>query len=164
MSGPAITNPVFAQVMVRVKDPKKSVDFYQRLCGMKFLAKLDFPEKTFSLYFLAYTDDEPPAEDATQAEKARWLWARRYMTLELTHNYGTENQEGFSYHNGNSEPRGFGHIGITSADIYGACKRFEAEGCKIVRQPGPFAEHSEIAFVADPDGYWIELIQQPKSE
>jgi len=83
-----------------------------------------------------------------------------YYILELTHNWGTENQEGFQYHNGNSEPRGFGHIGICVDNIYDACEKLEKEGVKIQRKPGPFKEMVDIAFVCDPDNYWIELIQR----
>jgi len=161
MLGP---DPVYAQTMLRVKDPKKSLEFYQKL-GMKFVAKLDINELDFSLYFLAYTNDTPmlPIDDGTERDRAGiagWLWTRRYWTLELTHNYGTETKEDFSYHNGNVEPRGFGHIGILVDDIYGSCKKLEEMGYKIVRQPGPFAQIAEIAFVADPDGYWVELIKR----
>jgi len=158
--------PVFAQTMLRVKDPKVSIDFYTRLCGLKLINKMDFPTKKFTLYFLAFTDESPPntlEEENSGIKNATWLFTRKYFTLELTHNWGTETDPEFKgYHNGNSDPRGFGHIGFVVEDIYASSKAFEKEGVKVVRQPGPFEDAGHLAFISDPDGYWIELIQRPK--
>ena len=77
--------------------------------------------------------------------------------LELTHNWGTENDEDFSHHDGNSDPRGFGHIGITVPDVYEACERFESLGVEFQKKPDD-GNMKGLAFIKDPDGYWIEIL------
>jgi len=74
------SKPVFAQTMLRVKDPKKSLDFYTRLMGMKHIAKFDFPDLAFTLYFLAYTDEENPYPNDVKQTSA-WLFQRQFITL-----------------------------------------------------------------------------------
>ncbi|NXB06869.1 LGUL lyase, partial [Cnemophilus loriae] len=145
---------MFQQTMLRVKDPKKSLDFYTRVLGMTLLQKFDFPTMKFSLYFLGYEDKNDIPKD--KAERTPWTFSRK-ATLELTHNWGTENDESQSYHNGNSDPRGFGHIGIAVPDVYKACKRFEELGVKFVKKPDD-GKMKGLAFVQDPDGYWIEIL------
>eukprot|EP01103_Thecamoeba_quadrilineata_P007321 TRINITY_DN1718_c0_g1_i1.p1 TRINITY_DN1718_c0_g1~~TRINITY_DN1718_c0_g1_i1.p1 ORF type:complete len:156 (-),score=18.87 TRINITY_DN1718_c0_g1_i1:153-620(-) len=140
-------DPVYAQTMLRIKDPKPTLDFYTRLMGMKLLTKMDFPELKFSLYFLAFTDESPPYDPNTEGNKnADWLFQRKYMTLELTHNWGTETSDE-KYHNGNTEPRGYGHIGFTLDDIYTTCEKLEKEGVKIVRKPSPFQNSLGVMFL-----------------
>lgn len=112
----------------------------------------------FSLYFLAYEDKNDFPKDKN--EKMAWVFSRK-ATLELTHNWGTENDEAQSYHNGNSDPRGFGHIGIAVPDVYGACKRFEELGVKFVKKPDD-GKMKGLAFIQDPDGYWIEILNPNK--
>lgn len=73
-----------------------------------------------------------------------------------THNWGTESDPGFKYHNGNSEPRGFGNIGVTVDDTYKACERFERLGVEFVKKPND-GKMKGIAFIKDPDGYWTEI-------
>ncbi|XP_009949503.1 PREDICTED: lactoylglutathione lyase, partial [Leptosomus discolor] len=145
---------LFQQTMLRVKDPKKSLDFYTRILGMTLLQKFDFPTMKFSLYFLAYEDKNDIPKDKT--ERTAWTFSRK-ATLELTHNWGTENDENQSYHNGNSDPRGFGHIGIAVPDVNKACKRFEELGVKFVKKPDD-GKMKGLAFIQDPDGYWIEIL------
>lgn len=154
---------VFAQTMVRVKDPVKSREFYEAL-GMRFLTRFDFPELKFSLHFFAFTNDETvPKQDAPQEERARWLWSRDYPTMELTHNWGTEEESTYVYSNGNSEPgKGFGHVGFLVDDLYACCDAVQKAGYTVSRKPGPFQNVGEIAFIRDPDDYWIELIQKSK--
>ncbi|CAG5118679.1 unnamed protein product [Candidula unifasciata] len=133
---------------------KKSLDFYSRVMGMTLLLKLDFPAMDFSLYFMGY---ENPADIPTDPkERAKFCFSRK-ATLELTHNYGTEKDEKFVYHNGNSEPRGFGHIGIVVPDVYKACDRFEDLGVPFVKKPDA-GKMKGLAFIQDPDGYWIEIL------
>ncbi|OAY79727.1 lactoylglutathione lyase [Ananas comosus] len=142
------------QTMFRVKDPKVSLDFYSRVLGMKLLKRLDFPEMKFSLYFLGYEDTASAPADPVQ--RTVWTFSQK-ATLELTHNWGTETDPEFKgYHNGNSEPRGFGHIGITVDDTYKACERFECLGVEFVKKPDD-GKMKGIAFIKDPDGYWIEI-------
>lgn len=94
---------LFQQTMYRIKDPKRSLPFYSEVLGMTLLVKLDFEEARFSLYFMGYEDPSEVPLDP----KIRKVWAMsRKATIELTHNWGTENQEGEVYHNGNSDPRG----------------------------------------------------------
>jgi lactoylglutathione lyase len=78
--------------------------------------------------------------------------------LELTHNWGTENDPDFSYHDGNAQPQGFGHIGFSVPDVYQACERLEQLGVEFVKKPDA-GKMKGLAFIKDPDGYWIEILQ-----
>ena len=141
------------QTMLRIKDPLKSVAFYQDVLGMTQLDKFDFPDMEFSLYFMGYPTTDIPQEPQ---QRAKWIFDQPAL-LELTHNYGTENDADFTYHNGNSQPRGFGHIGISVPDVYAACERFEKLGIEFVKRPDE-GSMKGLAFVQDPDGYWIEIL------
>ncbi|KAK7068362.1 Lactoylglutathione lyase [Halocaridina rubra] len=150
---------IFQQTMFRIKDPKSSLDFYTRVLGMRLLKKLDFPSMKFTLYFMGFElpGDIPSDED----ERTAWCFSRK-ATLELTHNWGTENDPEFKgYHNGNADPRGFGHIGIMVPDVEKACERFESLGTKFVKKPSD-GKMRNIAFIQDPDGYWIEILSAGK--
>ncbi|ERN10490.1 hypothetical protein AMTR_s00161p00056860 [Amborella trichopoda] len=130
------------QTMFRIKDPKVSLDFYSRVLGMKLLKRLDFPDMKFSLYFLGYEDTNTAPTDPTQ--RTVWTFGQK-ATIELTHNWGTETDPDFKgYHNGNSEPRGFGHIGITVDDTYKACERFERLGVEFVKRPDDGLDNSGL--------------------
>ncbi|KAJ4800650.1 Lactoylglutathione lyase [Rhynchospora pubera] len=147
------------QTMLRVKDPKVSLDFYSRVLGMSLLKRLDFPEMKFSLYFLGYENVASAPVDPVQ--RTVWTFGQK-ATLELTHNWGTESDPEFKgYHNGNSDPRGFGHIGITVDDVYKACARFESLGVEFAKKPDD-GKMKGIAFIKDPDGYWIEIFDLNK--
>lgn len=157
MNRPAGTEQfVLNQTMLRVRDPDASVAFYRDVLGMTLLQRLDFEEMQFSLLFLAYLDEgETVPEDP--AERARFIFSRE-TTLELTHNWGTEADADFTgYHDGNSEPRGFGHLGISVPDVNEACARFEELDVRFIKRPDE-GRMSGIAFIADPDGYWIEIL------
>lgn len=147
---------VFNHTMLRIKDPKASLDFYTRVLGMKLVRKLDFAEWKFSLFFLAYVPEgtDVPVENEANA---RYAFGREAV-LELTHNWGTEEQETTPYHNGNTEPRGFGHICISVPDIQQACARFESLGVNFQKRLGE-GGMKNIAFIKDPDQYWIEVVQ-----
>ncbi|KAJ3606439.1 hypothetical protein NHX12_025960 [Muraenolepis orangiensis] len=120
----------------------------------RLLQKIDFPSMRFSLYFLGYEErSEIPSE---VKERTAWTFSRR-GTIELTHNWGSETDENLSHHNGNSEPRGFGHIGIAVPDVYAACKIFEDLGVTFVKKPEA-GKMKDLAFIQDPDGYWIEIL------
>ena len=124
-----------AHTMIRVKDLEKSLDFYTRLLGMNLIRKKDYPSGEFTLAFVGYGDE---ASDTV---------------IELTHNWG----QAEPYELGS----GFGHLAIGVPDIYGTCEQLESEGVSIPRPPGPMKHGgSVIAFVEDPDGYKIELIER----
>jgi lactoylglutathione lyase len=125
----------FLHTMIRVRDLDKSMDFYTRLLGMKEMRKKDFPSGNFTLAFVGYGDEE------------------NSTVIELTHNWDQEED----YELGS----GFGHLAIGVPDIYASCERLEAEGVSIPRPPGPMKHGgSVIAFIEDPDGYKIELIER----
>ncbi|SRR5258708_29879685 len=149
---------ILNQTMLRVRNPARSVAFYTDVLGMKLLKSFDFPAMSFSLYFLAYItehDEQPPSNDERAATEFVF---RQKAVLELTHNWGTESNPEFGgYHNGNTDPRGFGHIGITVPDVYEACKRFESLGVEFVKKPDE-GKMKGLAFILDPDGYWIEIL------
>lgn len=145
---------VMQQTMLRIKDPEVSLDFYQKVLGMKLLGKYDFPSMQFSLYFLGYEQDIP---DGVEKSKTEWVF-RRPALIELTHNWGSENDKNFSgYHNGNEDPRGFGHIGISVPDVYAASERFAKYDVEFVKKPDD-GSMKGLAFIKDPDGYWIEIL------
>lgn len=144
---------VMNQTMLRIKDPAKSVPFYENVLGMTLLEKFDFPDMAFCLYFMGYPQTEIPTD---RSERARWIFDQPAL-LELTHNYGTEDDAQFEYHNGNQDPRGFGHIGISVPDVYQASERFESLGVPFVKRPDD-GNMKGLAFIQDPDGYWIEIL------
>ena len=120
--------------MIRVGDLDKSLDFYTNIFGMQLLRKKDFPDGRFTLAFVGYGDEE------------------NNTVLELTHNWDTK-----SYELGNA----FGHIAIAVPNAYKACDDITAKGGKVVRPAGPMKfGGGVIAFVEDPDGYKIELIER----
>lgn len=142
--------------MLRVKDPAVSLAFYTRVFGMRLLRRLDFPEMKFSLYFLhrAQEGDTVP-EDA--GERTAWTFAQRGI-LELTHNWGTEVQDGFGYHDGNAQPQGFGHICFSVPDLDVAIRWLDENQLVYVKRPEQ-GRMRDVAFVKDPDGYWIEIVE-----
>ena len=120
--------------MIRVGDLDRSLDFYTRLLGMRLMRRKEFPEGRFTLAFVGYGDE---ASDAV---------------IELTHNWDTA---------GYDLGTGFGHIALGVPDIHAACAALAAEGVKIPRPPGPMKHGGTvIAFIEDPDGYRIELIEK----
>ena len=121
--------------MIRVRDLDASLQFYTDLLGMKLLRKRDYPTGKFTLAFVGYGDESSNT------------------VIELTHNWG---QAG-PYDLGSA----FGHLAVGVPDVYKTCERLAAAGVKIPRPAGPMAHGgSVIAFIEDPDGYRIELIQR----
>jgi len=120
--------------MLRVGDLQRSIDFYTKVLGMKLLRTTDRPEQKYSLAFVGYGANPEQAE------------------IELTYNYGVDHYEmGTAY----------GHIALGVPDAYAACEKIKAGGGNVTRQAGPVKGGSTIiAFVTDPDGYKIELIQR----
>ena len=147
----------FNHSMLRVKDPAVALDFYTRIMGMRVLRKLDFPEMKFSLYFLhrPAEGEGPPPEDV--GERTAWTFAQRGI-LELTHNWGTEEQPEFKYHDGNAQPQGFGHICFSVPDLGAAVAWFDQHQVPFVKRPEQ-GKMRDVAFIKDPDGYWIEIVQ-----
>lgn len=119
--------------MLRVVDLDRSIAFYTEVLGMRLLRRHDYPEGKFTLAFVGYQDESEGA------------------VLELTHNWGVE-----SYELGTA----YGHIALEVPDAYAACEAIKARGGKVVREAGPMKHGTTvIAFVDDPDGYKVELIQ-----
>lgn len=120
--------------MLRVADLERSLAFYTGVLGMKLLRRTDYPDGKFTLAFVGFDDEAKSA------------------VIELTHNWGVE-----KYELGNA----FGHIAIEVEDAYATCENIKQRGGKVVREAGPMKHGSTvIAFVEDPDGYKIELIQK----
>ena len=120
--------------MLRVRDLETSLAFYTDVLGMRLLRRKDYPEGEFTLAFVGYGEEVDTA------------------VIELTHNWGDH-----QYELGTA----FGHIAIGVADIYRICDEIKARGGNVTREPGPM-KHGDtvIAFVDDPDGYKVELIQR----
>ena len=147
---------VFNHSMLRVKNPEIAIDFYTRVMGMRVLRKLDFPEMKFSLYFLHRSvEGESAPEDA--GERTAWMFGQRGI-LELTHNWGTENDPDFKYHDGNAQPQGFGHICFSVPDLDAAVAWFDSNGVTFVKRANQ-GKMKDVAFIKDPDGYWIEILE-----
>lgn len=149
---PSTKDFMFQQTMYRIKDPRKSIPFYTGVLGMTLLKQLDFPEMKFSLFFMGYENPSDVPQDSN--ERSKWAMSRK-ATVELTYNWGSECDE-TKYHNGNSDPKGFGHIGILVPDVESACARFEEQGVKFIKKPQD-GKMKGLAFIQDPDGYWIEI-------
>ena len=142
--------------MYRIKDPKASLHFYQDILGMDLLQTSEGSD--FTLYFLGY--DHSNGVDTEEEKRTNRLY--REGVLELTWNHGTESDPDFAYTTGNKEPyRGYGHIAICVDDIEAACARFEQLGVKFQKRLSD-GKMKHIAFILDPDGYWIELIPLAK--
>jgi lactoylglutathione lyase len=120
--------------MLRVGDLQRSIDFYTRVMGMKLLRKSDRPEQKYTLAFVGYGTNPEHAE------------------LELTYNYGVD-----KYDLGSA----YGHIAIEVPDAYAACERIRSGGGAVTREAGPVKGGTTvIAFITDPDGYKVELIER----
>jgi lactoylglutathione lyase len=125
--------------------------------GMRVLRKLDFPEMRFSLYFLhrpAHGEAVPPDD---VGERTAWTFAQRGI-MELTHNWCTETDPDFKYHDGNAQPQGFGHICFSVPDLDTAVAWFDQNGVTYVKCPEQ-GKMKDVAFIKDPDGYWIEIVE-----
>ena len=120
--------------MIRVGDLDRSIAFYTDILGMKVLRRRDYPDGKFTLAFVGYGDEAD------------------HTVIELTHNWETS-----AYELGN----GFGHLAVAVPDAYKACEMVKAKGGKVTREAGPMKHGTTvIAFVEDPDGYKIELVQR----
>lgn len=148
---------ILNHTMLRIKDPVRSLEFYTGILGMTLLKHSRFADSEFDLYFLArLTEDE--RANLPAGDELKDFVSRQRSILELTHNYGTENQADFSYHDGNSEPRGFGHICFSVPSLKEAVAWFDENGVEFKKRPEE-GTMKDIAFIKDPDGYWIEIIE-----
>ena len=124
----------YLHTMLRVGDLDRAIKFYTEMFGMKELRRWDVPEGKFTNAFVGYGDEDT------------------HCVLEFTYNYGVE-----KYDLGT----GYGHIAIGVPDVYATCEQLRKAGAKITREPGPVKHGTTvIAFVEDPDGYKIELVQR----
>lgn len=124
----------FLHTMIRVTNLDESISFYEEILNLKLIRKSDYPDGKFTLAFLSFDigDKEP--------------------FLELTYNWGVDKYVMGTY---------FGHIAIGVEDIYAICEEIRKKGGKIIREPGPMkGSKSILAFIQDPDGYKIELLQR----
>jgi lactoylglutathione lyase len=131
-------NFTWQQTMLRIKDPKITVPFYENNFGFTLIHKYDFPHWQFSLYFLTTLTEAEKACMPTPGSKEseQYLWSMQGTCLELTHNHGSENDPEFKVNNGNVEPhRGFGHIAVMTPDVYGASKELEERGVGFQKRP-----------------------------
>ncbi len=151
------TGFTFNHTMLRVKDPAKSLAFYTGVLGMTLLAVKKFSDMEFDLYFLAKLT-ESERENLPAGSDLEIFAFRQRGILELTHNYGTENKADFSYHDGNSEPQGFGHICFSVPDLDEAIAWFDKNDVEFKKRPED-GSMKNIAFIKDVDGYWIEIVQ-----
>ena len=142
---------VLTHTMLRIKEPERALKFYCEVLGFRLINQLDFPDREFSLYFLQ------PRGHTDCADGSVTHSFSRAGLLELTHNWGTEADD-TEMHSGNSDPKGFGHICIAVPDIEAACARFDAMGVRFQKRLGE-GGMKDIAFILDPDGYWIEVVQ-----
>lgn len=148
---------VLNHCMLRVKDPAISLGFYTLIFGMRVLRKLDFPEMKFSLIFLYRSQEGEAAPPDDIGERTAWTFSQRGI-LELTHNWGTESDPDFKYHDGNAQPQGFGHICFSVPDLDAAIRWLDSHGVSYVKRPEQ-GKMRDVAFIRDPDGYWIEIIE-----
>jgi lactoylglutathione lyase len=153
---PATHEFVFNQTMFRIKDPERTLKFYTEVLGMTLTKRLDFAEMKFTLYFLACIPPERHSDWSKDNNQRITQTFGRPAMLELTHNWGDENDDSVFYHSGNEQPKGFGHIGFSVPDIDVACARFESLGVEFQKKPND-GSMKGIAFIKDPDGYWIEI-------
>ncbi|XP_075871515.1 lactoylglutathione lyase-like [Nelusetta ayraudi] len=157
--GAAVTKDfTLQQTMLRVKDPRRSLEFYTGILGMTLLQKIDFPSMRFTHYLLGYESASDIPLDLQ--ERTAWTFSRA-ATLELTHNWGSESDQNLKFHNGNREPLGFGHLGIRVPDVGEACRRFEELRVTFVKKPDS-GKMKNLAFIQDPDGYLIEILSSDK--
>jgi lactoylglutathione lyase len=127
----------YLHTMIRVKNLEESVKFYTELLGMKELRRNDVPDGKYTLVFVGYGDEKD------------------HTVLELTYNYGVEDYD---------QGTAFGHLALGVPDIHGTCEALRKAGAKIAREPGPVKFGTTvIAFIEDPNGYKIELIERKNS-
>lgn len=142
--------------MLRTRDPRRAIEFYTSVLGMTLFKQLDFEDMEFTLFFLGYL----PPQTSNLPEEADERTKVTFQTsglVELTYNWS----------DGDTLPcqsekckkaSGFGHLGISVPDVYAACQRMDKLGVKFIKRPED-GNMKGIAFIEDPDGYQIEILQ-----
>jgi lactoylglutathione lyase len=171
-------NAMLQRIMLRVKDPKVSIPFYEKNFGMKCVHQCDFPSEKYSVYFLEVPRDGcilPSEVPSSQSEK--YIQSISGCTLELTHNWGTESDPSFKgYWSGNhgkdlpessqlylkdGPNRGFSHIAFNVEDLKGTVSKLEENGVAFQQRPQDmWFKRSNMTCALDPDGYWIAIVQR----
>jgi len=146
----------FSQTMMRIKDPSKTIPFYEAM-GMKVVRQKNYGD--FTNYFLASNCEGIDVEKKVSDAEAKVRMAQMFgPVLELTHNHGTESDSDFKHYNGNDDGRqGFGHIGFLVDDVYEACDSIRTMGYGFKKEPDG-GSMKGLAFANDPDGYWVEIV------
>lgn len=144
--GSPITGFTLNQTMIRIKDYAKSLPFYAAL-GLSTVCARHFDAAKFSLYFLVYL----PAGTTLPEDGMDYTKSIPYPVLELTHNHGTESDPEFSYHDGNTDPVGFGHLVFTTTDVAAKVEELTKVGGRVLEAG------AEKTVLADPDGYHVHL-------
>ncbi|CAO3671451.1 unnamed protein product [Rhizopus stolonifer] len=140
---------VFSHTSIRVKDLEASVKFYTEILGMKHIVSIGFEQDNFTLSFLGYVDSVPEDDE----EKKRLV----FSSPGILDNWGTEDNVDFKYANGNTpQSYGFGHTAIVVDDLHKACERFDSLCVNFQKRPEE-GDLNTIAFITDPDNYWIEV-------
>ncbi|OLY85176.1 Lactoylglutathione lyase [Smittium mucronatum] len=147
-----VTKYKLNHTMYRVRDGEASVEFYTKVLGMRLLDSYINNDAKFSLYFLGY-------DDSLNQSQPRMS---RQGLIELTHNHGTESDPEFKgYSTGNGDNGGYGHIAITVDNLQAAVARFDSLHVKFMKRPEE-GRMKHIAFIYDPDGYRIEILENPE--
>ena len=128
--------PTWQQTMLRIADPEKSIPFYTDVMGMTLIDTLDFPQWNFKLFFLTTLPEGETYDLVPGTQEAHdYMWSIEGTALELTHNYGTEEESFEGYHPGNQEKDGFGHVAFNTDDVFAACKVLEEAGVEFKKKP-----------------------------
>jgi len=152
--------PTWQQTMLRIADPEKSIPFYTDILGMTVIDTLDFPQWNFKLFFLTTLPEGETYDLVPGTQEAHdYMWSIEGTALELTYNYGTEKDSFEGYHPGNQEKDGFGHVAVSTDDVYAACEKLEKAGVQFKKKPDE-GRMKGLAFAYDPDGYWIEIVKR----
>ncbi|KAL2862493.1 lactoylglutathione lyase [Aspergillus lucknowensis] len=138
----------FNSTGLRIKDPRMSLPWYSDILGMSILQQVEC--NGCSMYWLGYLDNDPERQLLEREGMVKLIWI-----------HGTELKEGKVYHNGNDQPQGFGHLALAVDDITAACEYFEAKNVKWKKRLMD-GRLKSIAFILDPDEYWIEIIQNAR--
>jgi len=156
-SGSPTEQYALSHTMIRIKDPKPSLHFYVEVLGMTLCHVMHSEGGKFTNYFLLYPQSPIPENEE---ERRKWMWTQQGI-IELCHNWGTESDPNFQGYKSGNEPghKGFGHLCVLVDDLQRSCDRFTELGVKFKKRPEE-GSMRHIAFLLDPDNYWIEIVQK----